>query len=846
VVILWIVNFTAFADDWPPSGVVAISFSVVALSVSVNLQDYETKRTFLKLRDSCISSFGPFANSNFEEDIVSITQSLDSSLEQQYRLLSAEGLVVQQREGLDFADEDLSRPAFRLVESRLLCAALFLAAAQATGGCAVQDACCCDFEFDKACQDVFAAYEGIAGSALSLFVTKSDRDMIATAPKAFFELVLFLLVNEAARGGICSVTCENVGDVQWRVRIQICTLMDSDQDQVTRTPKSSAKADRTNNASNGEDPNGDESSINLFQQAPLTRSAGYLNLYRDNCPSPSPGSHAYAPSAVQASPVKATPGHNYPNPNPASAISSSERLLETTRHFRSAVKGESLVLDEYLFSNSSAFDRLADRIASKHLNSRIEVSNPEYQAGLKIVSKAVYLPDSGIFTLHPRSLRASLAAGGVMQVEQQWVFVLQRANDMEGLGDVADKLKLLGIPTASCPLNRLSSLPWKSSVGVIYEAHLSQVCGDSNNALIREFCHSLVVLHDSDLPLKTRLGSRIRTETDMTALYGLPVVACLHHKVSMHELFERIQTVTKQLPTRKVDIENGLFSAALSSGNVEREANGLGQFVSGETRGGGGKPTSEKTHHVSVQTWLVLVKRFASQASAFHKHSIVLNILDERLNQIRNLKVETGRPAGVYPAGYYEGVFRDMGEAKRRAKFVTEQFLPVVAELKTLFARNDFAAIQDRTGQCICSSSSLKLARLSCWFATLQESIDILAILVEKDALHGLDNDSKRHKSSTSSSSDPTEVEQLLLSTHTSCDSSAALFEDGIQAMDNFSGASTSEGTALFQRRHSSKSSRNAKNNLQSPRTSYLKLRNIILDMIDSVEVSVWEAAIDR
>lgn len=82
-------------------------------------------------------------------------------------------------------------------------------------------------------------------------------------------------------------------------------------------------------------------------------------------------------------------------------------------------------------------------------------------------------------------------------------------------------------------------------------------------------------------------------------------------------------------------------------------------------------------------------------------------------------RAHAGVPASLFPAEYFEGAFRDMSNAKRRAKYITEVFVPVVREMKALFEEKQYAKIQELTGKNVIVSSNLRLSTLSCWFAAL-------------------------------------------------------------------------------------------------------------------------------
>lgn len=63
----------------------------MGMLVSVNLHEFEYKKTFLRLRDSSVSAYGQVIDSLFEKDIVYVLNSMEAAMERQALLMDSEG-----------------------------------------------------------------------------------------------------------------------------------------------------------------------------------------------------------------------------------------------------------------------------------------------------------------------------------------------------------------------------------------------------------------------------------------------------------------------------------------------------------------------------------------------------------------------------------------------------------------------------------------------------------------------------------------------------------------------------------------------------------------------------------
>lgn len=124
--------------------------------------------------------------------------------------------------------------------------------------------------------------------------------------------------------------------------------------------------------------------------------------------------------------------------------------------------GKGLMLNENVSNRNRPMERLAERITMKYLKSTIQHSDPEYRAGVRVEQKIIPLSsdrcmlapthDSLTFATAQSSAArpqqqpqatsddpqqqaaAALIKSG--QDNQQWLFVVQRSHDLEGMGEI--------------------------------------------------------------------------------------------------------------------------------------------------------------------------------------------------------------------------------------------------------------------------------------------------------------------------------------------------------------------------------------------------------------------------
>lgn len=242
--------------------------------------------------------------------------------------------------------------------------------------------------------------------------------MLISAPKSIFELIVFLLVHDAVNADdhrICCLSCETSFAHGWHISIQSLSL-------------ERYKEHRFN-----------------AQGVPTSE-----------------GSTTSASSAEGLRKIKGGGGHNF----------------MTMESFNI---GRNLLLNENVAKRNRPMERIAERLTSKYLKSVIHHVDPEYRAGVRVEQKIIPLTsdrcmlapthESLTFARAQASqamrtvpaerealLTSAAAIGGPLDADplggggsghqygrpnegvaqdlHQWLFVVQRSHDLEGMGEI--------------------------------------------------------------------------------------------------------------------------------------------------------------------------------------------------------------------------------------------------------------------------------------------------------------------------------------------------------------------------------------------------------------------------
>ncbi len=266
-----------------------------------------------------------------------------------------------------------------------------------------------NFSFNKICNQLFALFEGVRGSSLTLYANETVSEVLISAPKSIFELIVFLLLHDAVNSEekhIVCLSCETSAAHGWHVSIQ-SLMLERHRDNRFNGPGA------LGNDSNASTVSG--SSAEGVRKAKHSSGGNLLNIDTFNI-------------------------------------------------------GRNLQLNENVAKRNRPMERLAERLTMKYLKSSIQHSDPEFRAGVRVEQKIIPLTsDRCMLAPTHDSLTFARSQGGAVhsrpvpsieqeqllsneedvqpqqqqpqirrsnQDFQQWLFVVQRSHDLEGMGEI--------------------------------------------------------------------------------------------------------------------------------------------------------------------------------------------------------------------------------------------------------------------------------------------------------------------------------------------------------------------------------------------------------------------------
>ncbi len=269
--------------------------------------------------------------------------------------------------------------------------------------------------------------------------------------------------------------------------------------------------------------------------------------------------------------------------------------------------GKHLLVDEaQMGDKSTVFDRLADRLVFRHLNTHIQLSDPELRpGGLMVTRTVVKLPRNTCHSLNnmhggedvpPRhvaryvsspiksawvepaidnlassknnnnidavrsfldkdagSRSADSTINGIMR---QWILISSSGSATEdAFAEIRHKLQIVGVPSVSINFSQLLGLSLQYSVAIIQEVDLARV--QHEDSMLRRVSGGVVVVYDGEADMadignatssaNSRLlggSARIPTTVDVRMRFGLTVAACIHSRASLNDWFDCVKVST--------------------------------------------------------------------------------------------------------------------------------------------------------------------------------------------------------------------------------------------------------------------------------------------------------------
>jgi len=455
-IILWSINIW----QWNIGALVSIVVfgSFMSLTIDTTTQDHELRRAFaldskVKIKQSDVT----------DVPVLEVTKALQTLHETLHELQS---LMNKANIASAYVQEE-SRwywtPCFAsLQESKYYCMALYTAMRTESLEKDTILTQVNQFAFSRICEKLFVIYESIAESSLTLFLDDTASEVFITAPQGLFELVLFLLIQDAVcdpNPGICFIETECIEDT-WYMSVTISTLED-----------------------------------------PLTNDVN----------------------------SNTTPSNSF-------SLSSSSATQEISDN---PFLGDLLPIIEKESKNNASFSLcLADLISQKYFNSKVNSPEPDLSPhpNLRILKRTFRLPEDGTSVVQGMSS----AQYNRVTLRNHWLFIEHVVGDEDNISYLKEKLTMLRVPLAFCPMYQLSKLTEKYRIAVISDSVLMkfhlQLMKDVTAVALK-----LVVICDSNT-----------TPNHFYNTYGIFVTACISSRAPIHEIFQCIQTVTRRLAPRLI------------------------------------------------------------------------------------------------------------------------------------------------------------------------------------------------------------------------------------------------------------------------------------------------------
>lgn len=616
LIILWSVNIW----QWEIGSLVSITTFCCLLSLMLAsiIQDYEMKRTFkldtnVKVKQSDVTNV----------PIIEVTKALQILHENLHELQS---LLNKANIASAYVQEENRwywTPCFAsLQESKYYCMAIYTAIrAEVLEKDTVLNHVN-QFAFSRICEKLFVVYESIAENSLTLFLDDTASEVFITAPQGLFELVLFLLIQDAVcdpNPGICFIETECIEDA-WYMNVTISILDD-----------------------------------------PLINS-----------------------TEINSSFVLGST-HDEPD-NPFL-----EGLLPIVE------KSKSL--------NSSFSLRLADIICQKYFQSELTAPEPDYSpdSNLRILKRTFRLPEEGTSVIQGMSS----AQYNRVAVRNHWLFIEHVVGDEENVSYLKDKLAMLRVPLAFCPMYQLSKLTEKYRIAVISDSllikfHL-QLRKDISSVALK-----LIVICDS----KT-------TPEHFYQAYGVFVTSCISSRATMHEIFYCIQSVTRRLAPRLVVADESKDVLSLVTKN---------SLVTGRNR----QIRSEnfKTDEAQPLQCIELITRLQVLSKDYSVDDFTIAyILDGCIQRITNVP----KDFIVIPDSIAEEEhinLANMKDERKKVKFVIKVFYPTIDMMRDCLSHSDLVKLLSLVTNYSQKAKRYGFNQLCCLFDILGDFTKIAQLLL--------------------------------------------------------------------------------------------------------------------
>lgn len=357
-------------------------------------------------------------------------------------------------------------------------------------------------------------------------------------------------------------------------------------------------------------------------------------------------------------------------------------------------------------------ERIAECIASKHFDTQIVMGEPEYTSGLKIHEKVVKLGSDHFSVVDLAQVSHN---NKEMRVTPEWIIITESI-ESESLVICKSIFTTIAIPFETMKWADLIKIVAKepefinSLHGIVMHKSLFELHEKTFKLIEGSLFMKMIMLCDWDF-----------TPSDVVLRYNVRISECIFSKASKDEYFENIlRAISSQKPRA--------FPQYLSS-SVVTPVPARGRQIS---------LSKNSNNNRSFEMWLVLLKELRSTVEGF---DVLPDILDARIKVIRTLRASSKEDEFQLDEGKKKmsitrnRVLGELGLVESKVHYILNVFYPVVKVLKEHLVMGDIRALQKISARYSVLSSDYGLALLSCWFATVQEVLDIIVYLMEKSGI---------------------------------------------------------------------------------------------------------------
>ena len=331
------------------------------------------------------------------------------------------------------------------------------------------------------------------------------------------------------------------------------------------------------------------------------------------------------------------------------------RMLSTFRIKKGKTFVENLLPEDTRPISGSSMLRLADRMSRNFLRAPIDVRDPEYVSGLRIDTYSFRVPNEFVVQAEQKSKR---------QVKKdicKWLFVDQYTGNIGDPITFKDKLNILNVPFDTCIISTISKLTNKYLVIVLHDSLVTTVAGRDDSLLneIKKAANAVVLI--CTVP---------KDPLELSAELCIKVEDSVVDNATVEDVFKCVHNVMTSLKPRRMCKQEYEKAVAVLMREPETVTRNL--------------PFDTMRLQSKYNRWKHLLMKLEQEMISFsptrkYIFSSIFNGCRERIEKISRERV---KPLKNYPWDRSDSIMIQLDPDKRRAKFILDQLLPDVNNVR--------------------------------------------------------------------------------------------------------------------------------------------------------------------